>query len=75
MFNQKEEGKIWVPKLVGVKELAQILNVSEDTIYYWKSRRYITPLIDTGRVIRFDAEKVLIELAAMSAQRRGQGNG
>jgi hypothetical protein len=48
--------------VVTVKDLAAFLRVDEATIYYWKAQRRITPLVDTGRVLRFDLREVIKDL-------------
>ena len=51
-----------LPIVVGVKDLAAFLKVEAATVYYWKAQKKITPLVDTGRVLRFDLRQVIEEL-------------
>ncbi len=50
-------------KLLNVKELAKVLNVSPGTIYYWISRDEI-PYIEFGRHKRFSLEVILNHFAS-----------
>ena len=45
-------------KLLNVKELGEVLNVSEGTIYYWVSRDEV-PFIRIGKHIRFSIDIII----------------
>lgn len=47
-----------VPNLLKPSQIAEILNVSEKTIYYWVERNEI-PFIKVGRHLRFVANDVI----------------
>ena len=45
-------------KLMTVKQVAELLNVKESTIYSWTYQRFI-PHKKVGRLLRFDKKEVL----------------
>lgn len=45
-------------KLLTIKQLAELLQVAEVTIYGWKKNKNI-PYLQVGNTIRFDEEQVL----------------
>ena len=44
-------------ELIGVPAAAQMLGVSQDTLYKWITQRYV-PHIKLGRAVRFDPKKL-----------------
>ena len=44
-------------KLIGVKELAEYLDVKENTIYGWVYTKQI-PYYKLGRLVKFDVEEI-----------------
>ena len=44
--------------LIGIDEVAEILDVKESTVYSWVSEGYI-PHIKLGRLVRFDRREIL----------------
>jgi len=55
--------------LVGLKDIAKVLGVSDYTIYYWVGRNEI-PFIRVGRHLRFIAEDVIRYFAAKTEERK-----
>lgn len=55
--------------LLTIKKLAEALNVSSGTIYYWVSRNEI-PYLKVGRHLRFDLEEVQAYFAEQTELRR-----
>ena len=53
--------------LVGPKDLAAILKVSESTIYYWVQRNEI-PFLKVGKHLRFNVDEVLCFFTDKTAQ-------
>lgn len=47
-----------VPNLLKLSQIAETLNVSEKTIYYWVGRNEI-PFVKIGRHLRFNFQAVL----------------
>lgn len=45
-------------RLLNVKEVAQLLNVKENTVYDWVCIQFI-PYIKLGRLVRFNQSEVL----------------
>lgn len=45
------------PDLIGIEELAHLLQVSKGTLYNWIYRRKI-PFIKVGRLVRFDRAEI-----------------
>jgi len=50
-----------VRKYLNVKQLAEMLNVSPDTVYYWAENRRI-PHLKFGRLVRFEINQVNVWL-------------
>lgn len=46
-----------IPKLCTARQIAELLNVSGKTVYYWVARKEI-PFIRVGRHVRFSATDV-----------------
>jgi excisionase family DNA binding protein len=44
-------------RLVGVEEVAHMLDMSKDTIYKWACQRKI-PSVKCGRLLKFDLQKI-----------------
>ena len=44
-------------RLVGVQEVAHMLDMSKDTIYKWVTQRKI-PFVKCGRLTKFDLQKI-----------------
>ena len=44
-------------RLLNVKEVSELIGLSENTIYCWASRRRI-PFVKLGRLTRFDLPKI-----------------
>jgi excisionase family DNA binding protein len=50
-------------RLLNVKQLAEILNVKEKTLYHWE-RQGRLPCIRLGRLVRFDYDTVMKRMEA-----------
>jgi excisionase family DNA binding protein len=55
---EKMEGKIHLRNLLTISQLAEQLQLSVGTIYYWVHRREI-PVIRVGKHLRFDLSAVI----------------
>jgi len=44
-------------RLVGVEDVAHMLDMSKDTIYKWVTQRKI-PFVKCGRLTKFDLQKI-----------------
>ena len=50
-------------QLLNVRQLAEILNVKEKTLYHWK-RQGKLPYVKLGRLVRFDYDTVMKQMEA-----------
>ena len=55
-----------ISSLVGIQEIASLLNVPIKTVYYWKSRHEI-PFFKVGKHLRFNPAEVLRFFAQKTA--------
>lgn len=44
-------------RFIGVKDLAEYLGVSVNTVYAWTSQHRV-PYVKVGKIVRFDTKKV-----------------
>ena len=61
------EAKNGVPSLLKPSQIAEVLNVSDKTIYYWVERNEI-PFLKVGRHLRFVAADVIRFYSERTAQ-------
>jgi hypothetical protein len=64
-----------VKTLLDAEEMGAVLKVEGATVRKWARKGIITPAVAVGTVVRFDAEKVLAELAENAAERAGKSGG
>ena len=63
-----------MPQLLTIEQVAELLQVPVETLYYWRSKGHGPQAIKVGKYLRWQAEDVEAWIAAQFAAAAGPSN-